>query len=114
MQINPDSSNICFYILEPFLFYGSLYEPLSSPIFLGSQKVGVYKVNETDNSNENTNLRELADQCQRSVAVGDIATEALSVSLESLLTSDIRITSLPEPKATAKCSFSPNSMATKR
>ena len=29
--------------------------------------------------------------CQRSVAAGDVATEAMSVSLESLLTSDIRI-----------------------
>ena len=32
-QINPDSSNIYFYILVVSRFYGSLYELLSSPIF---------------------------------------------------------------------------------
>ncbi len=40
-----------------------------------------------ENTNEDTNLRKLADVKE----VGDIATEALSVSLESLLTSDIPI-----------------------
>ena len=45
---------------------------------------------EMENTNENTNLHKLAD-VKRSVAVRDIAREALSVSLESLLTSDFPI-----------------------
>ncbi len=39
--------------------------------------------NETENTNENTNLRELAD-VKEALPSGGIATEALSVSLESL------------------------------
>ena len=58
--------------------------------------------------------------CQRIVAVRDIATEALSASLESLLTSEdpakkkkksIHIVS--GAKFAAKCPFSPNSTVTK-
>ena len=55
--------------------------------------------------------------CQRIVAVRDIATEALSASLESLLTSDIPVKKLIHivsgAKFAAKRPFSPNSMVTK-
>ena len=58
--------------------------------------------------------------CQRIVAVRDIATEALSASLESLLTSEDPVKKKKKSidivsgaKFAAKCPFSPNSTVTK-
>ena len=70
----------------------------------GKGITGIRFFNEMEYTNESTNLRKIADVwMSRIVAVRDIATEALSASLESLLTSDIPVkkkkksTSFPEP-----------------
>ena len=59
-------------------------------------------------------------ECQRIVAVRDIATEALLASIESVLTSDIPVKKKKKlnhivsgAKFAAKCTFSPNSTVTK-
>ena len=59
-------------------------------------------------------------ECQRIVAVSDIATEALWASLESLLTSEDPVKKKKKSidivsgaKFAAKCPFSPNSTVTK-
>ena len=58
----------------------------------GKGITGIRFFNEMEDTNESTNLRKLPTSgCQRIVAVRDIATEALSVALESLLTSDIPV-----------------------
>ena len=70
----------------------------------GKGITGIRFFNEMEYTNESTNLRKIADVwMSRIVAVRDIVTEALSASLESLLTSDIPVkkkkksTSFPEP-----------------
>ena len=58
----------------------------------GQGITGIRFFNEMEDTNESKNLRKLANVwMQRIVAVWDIATEALSASIESLLTSDIPV-----------------------
>ena len=87
----------------------------------GKGITGIRFFNEMEDTNESTNLRKLADAgCQRIVAVRDIATEALSGSLESLLTSEDPVKKKKKSihivsgaKFAAKYPFSPNSTVTK-
>ena len=65
-----------------------------------------------EDTNEGTNLRKLADGCQRIIAVRDIATEALSASLESLNIDighpnqeEVNPHRFPEPNLPQKVSF---------
>ena len=58
----------------------------------GKGITGIRFFNEMEDTNESTNLRKLADVwMSNNHCVRDIATEVLSASLESLLTSDIPI-----------------------
>ena len=84
---------------------------------------GIRFFNEMEDTNESTNLRKLADvwmSKNRCCQARDIATEALSASLESLLTSEDPVKKKKKSiyivsgaKFAAKCPFSPNSTVTK-
>ena len=81
----------------------------------GKGITGIRFFNEMENTNESTNVRKLADvrMSKNQCCQENRHRSAVGVTRITVLTSDIPInfksTSFPEPKAAAKCPFSPNS-----
>ena len=85
----------------------------------GKGITGIRVVNEMEDRNESTNLRKLADvwmsknrcyQGHRNRSAVSVTRINVDIGHPNQEEEDVKPTSFPEPKAAAKCPFSPNSM----